>query len=81
MTNANMKLVVLNVTLEDQLKLPEQKLEQGEFIVRKVIALNKLYDELKGKSRIMSLAVGANQRVHRVRQKGIEISPFARLWY
>ncbi|KAJ8078448.1 hypothetical protein PM082_012730 [Marasmius tenuissimus] len=50
MTNANMKLVVLNVTLEDKLELPEQKLEQGEFIVRKVVELNKLYDELKGKS-------------------------------
>ncbi|KAF9257787.1 hypothetical protein L218DRAFT_878571 [Marasmius fiardii PR-910] len=47
MTNANMKLVVLNVVLEDKLELPEQRLEPGEFIVRKVIELNKLYDELK----------------------------------
>ncbi|KAG7092172.1 hypothetical protein E1B28_008541 [Marasmius oreades] len=42
-----MKLVVLNVTLDDKLELPEQKLEQGESIVRKVVELNKLYDELK----------------------------------
>jgi ADP-ribose pyrophosphatase len=48
MTNANMKLVVLNVTLEDKLELPDQKLEQGEFIVRKVIPVDRLYEELKG---------------------------------
>ncbi|KAJ3773728.1 NUDIX hydrolase domain-like protein [Lentinula raphanica] len=47
MTNANMKLVVLNVTLEDKLETPEQKLESGEFIVRRVIELKQLLNELK----------------------------------
>ncbi|ESK96816.1 adp-ribose pyrophosphatase [Moniliophthora roreri MCA 2997] len=47
MTNANMKLVILKVTLEDKLELPDQKLEQGEFIVRKVISMDSLYEELK----------------------------------
>ncbi len=48
MTNANMKLVVLNVTLEDKLETPEPKLEAGEFIVQRVVALDQLDTELKG---------------------------------
>lgn len=48
MTNANMKLVVLNVTLEDKLETPDQKLESGEFIVRRVVELKELLNELKG---------------------------------
>ncbi|KAE9406992.1 hypothetical protein BT96DRAFT_954588 [Gymnopus androsaceus JB14] len=47
MTNANMKLIVLNVTLEDKLEAPDQKLEAGEFIVRRVIELKKLLTELE----------------------------------
>ncbi|KAF8831571.1 hypothetical protein HHX47_DHR1000555 [Lentinula edodes] len=47
MTNANMKLVVLNVTLEDKLETPDQKLESGEFIVRRVVELKELLNELK----------------------------------
>jgi len=47
MTNANMKLVILNVTLQDKLEAPDQNLEAGEFIVRRVIELKKLLDELK----------------------------------
>jgi ADP-ribose pyrophosphatase len=48
MTNANMKLIVLNVTLPDRLEMPGQKLEAGEFIVRRVVQLSKLSDALKG---------------------------------
>jgi ADP-ribose pyrophosphatase len=48
MTNANMKLIVLDVILTDQLEIPGQKLEAGEFIVRRVVQLSKLSDELKG---------------------------------
>lgn len=48
MTNANMKLVVLNVVLPDQLETPSQQLQPGEFIVRRVIQLDKLNDKLKG---------------------------------
>ncbi|KAF5391783.1 hypothetical protein D9757_001641 [Collybiopsis confluens] len=47
MTNANMKLVVLNVMLENKLEIPDQKLESGEFIVRRVIELKNLLEELK----------------------------------
>ncbi|KAK0210462.1 NUDIX hydrolase domain-like protein [Desarmillaria ectypa] len=49
MTNANMKLVVLNVTLEDAMEYPGAKLEAGEFIVKRVIELRKLNRELQGK--------------------------------
>ena len=48
MTNANMKLVVLDVILPDQLEAPSQQLENGEFIVRKVVQLSKLNEQLKG---------------------------------
>ncbi len=48
MTTANMILVLANVTLDDKLELPKQKLEVGEFIIPRVIELPKLHDELKG---------------------------------
>lgn len=47
MTNANMKFVIANVTLEDKLTKPKQKLEAGEFIVTRVVELSKLHEELK----------------------------------
>ncbi|KAJ7582485.1 NUDIX hydrolase domain-like protein [Mycena floridula] len=47
MTNANMKLIVLQVTLPDKLEIPDAKLEAGEFIVRRVVELEKLDQELK----------------------------------
>ncbi|KAK0441168.1 NUDIX hydrolase domain-like protein [Desarmillaria tabescens] len=47
MTNANMKLVVLNVTLEDAIEHPEANLEAGEFIVKRVVELHKLNQELQ----------------------------------
>ncbi|TFK73470.1 hypothetical protein BDN72DRAFT_814399 [Pluteus cervinus] len=47
MTNANMKLVVLNVTLDDKLETPEQKLDTGEFIVTRVVELAKLEEILE----------------------------------
>ncbi|EDR11028.1 uncharacterized protein LACBIDRAFT_316136 [Laccaria bicolor S238N-H82] len=48
MTNANMKLVTLEVLLENSLELPEQKLEKGEFIINRVVELARLSEELKG---------------------------------
>jgi ADP-ribose pyrophosphatase len=48
MTNANMKLVVLNVPLEDKMETPDAQLDAGEFIVKRVVELAKLNDELKG---------------------------------
>ncbi|KAJ7734933.1 NUDIX hydrolase domain-like protein [Mycena maculata] len=47
MTTANMKLVVLNVELPDKMEAPEQKLEAGEFIVKRVVEIVKLSDELR----------------------------------
>ncbi len=48
MTNANMKLVLLDVTMEDALETPDQHLDVGEHIVKRVVKLQKLEDELKG---------------------------------
>ena len=50
MTTANLKLVILGVTLEDLLETPVPKLDVGEFIVTRVIEIAKLNEELKGKS-------------------------------
>ncbi|KAF8797854.1 hypothetical protein BYT27DRAFT_7124212 [Phlegmacium glaucopus] len=47
MTNANMKLVVLSVVLDDQMETPAANLEVGEFIVTKVVELAKLKTELE----------------------------------
>ncbi|KNZ79371.1 hypothetical protein J132_10336 [Termitomyces sp. J132] len=47
MTNANMKLVVLSVVLDDKMELSDQKLEPGEFIVPRIVELSKLNSELK----------------------------------
>jgi hypothetical protein len=48
MTNANMKLVIVGVSFPGELELPKQKLEPGESIVRRVVELAKLNDEIKG---------------------------------
>ncbi|EGN98038.1 hypothetical protein SERLA73DRAFT_138283 [Serpula lacrymans var. lacrymans S7.3] len=47
MTNANMKLVIVNVPMKDKLETPNSKLDAGEYIVKKVVELDKLFDELK----------------------------------
>lgn len=46
MTNANMKLVVVDVPFPENLEVFEQKLEAGEFITRRVIELGNLSKEL-----------------------------------
>lgn len=50
MTNANMKLVVVNVLLEDELETPTPHLDDGEHIITRVVELNQLDAELKGAS-------------------------------
>ena len=50
MTNANMKLVVLSVVLDDKMETPAAQLEAGEFIVTKVVELAKLKTELESKA-------------------------------
>ncbi|KAI6007754.1 NUDIX hydrolase domain-like protein [Pisolithus orientalis] len=47
MSNANMKLVVASVPMNDQLEMPDSKLDVGEHIVKRVIALDKLNTTLK----------------------------------
>ena len=48
MTNANMKLVILDVPLGGEMESPEQNLEAGEMITRRVVEVAKLYNVLKG---------------------------------
>jgi ADP-ribose pyrophosphatase len=51
MTTANMKLSVLSVSMEHELQTNEQKLDAGEFIVKRVVELENLYSELEEYSR------------------------------
>jgi ADP-ribose pyrophosphatase len=53
MTNANMKLVAVSVVLADKLEVPDQRLDSGEFIVRRVIELANLSRELKAYSEMV----------------------------
>ena len=48
MTTANMKLVILDVLLDGEMESPDQNLEDGEAIVRRIIELKNLYGVLKG---------------------------------
>ncbi|KAI0340720.1 hypothetical protein BDW22DRAFT_1334023 [Trametopsis cervina] len=48
MTNANMKLVVVDVLFPDKLEVYDQKLDAGEFITRRVVEISKLTEEFKG---------------------------------
>jgi ADP-ribose pyrophosphatase len=50
MTTANMKLVILDVPLDGEMESPDQKLEDGEEIVRRTVELKNLYRVLKGMS-------------------------------
>jgi len=48
MTSANMKLVVLDVPLEGDMESPEQNLEDGESIVRRIVEVKNLCKVLRG---------------------------------
>jgi hypothetical protein len=48
MTTANLKLATVEVTMEDELETPDQQLDAGEFIVKRVVPLQDLVAELKG---------------------------------
>lgn len=50
-----MKLVILDVPLDGEMESPEQKLDDGESIVRRAVRVKDLYRVLKGMS--YSLAV------------------------
>jgi ADP-ribose pyrophosphatase len=47
MTTANMKLVIVSVVLEDKMENPDAKLDVGESIVKRIVELATLNDELK----------------------------------
>jgi ADP-ribose pyrophosphatase len=57
MTSANMKLVALNVDIKEG-EEPAQKLEEGEHIVKKVVELDKLLEELEGEPHATTCNVG-----------------------
>lgn len=48
MTNANMKLITVDVPFSDKLEIPAQKLDPGEFITVRIVELAKLRAEFKG---------------------------------
>ncbi|GJE97053.1 NUDIX hydrolase [Phanerochaete sordida] len=45
MTNANSKLVMVDVPFKGDLELSEQKLDSGEFVTRRIVELSKLNEE------------------------------------
>ena len=50
MTNANMKLVTVDVPFPEKLEMPAQKLDPGEFITARIVELSKLRAEFEGSS-------------------------------
>lgn len=80
MTSANMKLVSLRVPVADAKaleQLPKQSLESGEFIVRRVVRLDRLNQELKG----MILAIRLGSLIqHFVQTMRTESVRYLRCW-
>ncbi len=48
MTTANMKFIAVGVTFDGELESPEQRLDEGEHIVKRIVELAKLNEVLKG---------------------------------
>ena len=48
MTNANMKLVTVDVPFPEKLEMPAQKLDPGEYITARIVEISKLTSEFKG---------------------------------
>ncbi len=48
MTNANMKLVTVDVPFPEKLEMPAQKLDPGEYITARIVEISKLSAEFKG---------------------------------
>jgi ADP-ribose pyrophosphatase len=46
MTNATLQLVMMEVQLNDDEKMPEQRLDDGELIERVIVPLSDLYQRL-----------------------------------
>jgi hypothetical protein len=58
MTNANMKLVMVDVPFKNELVTSDQKLDSGEFITRRIVELSKLSEEFKSASVLFALSSG-----------------------
>lgn len=52
MSNANMKLITVDVPFPDKLEMYDQKLDAGEFITKRVVEISKLTEEFKGMRRL-----------------------------
>lgn len=48
MTNANMKLITVDVPFPEKLEMPAQKLDPGEYITARIVELSKLSTEFRG---------------------------------
>ncbi len=57
MSTANMKLVVLDVPLNGDMEFPDQNLDDGEAIVRRVVELRNLNKALKGDAHLVQQRV------------------------
>ncbi|THH09227.1 hypothetical protein EW145_g2181 [Phellinidium pouzarii] len=71
MTSANMKLVVLGVTFPGKLELRDAKLDDGEHIVKRIVELTKLYDELReyDKKVLYSVIYGVSSGINFLRRE------------
>ena len=78
MTNANMKLVMVDVPFPEKLEMPTQKLDPGEFITARIVELSKLTAVFKGSTHIAMHLSGSpsNQLdVYRIRGEGQQSYP------
>ncbi len=57
MTNANMKLITVDVPFPEKLEMPVQKLDPGEFITARIVELSKLRAEFQGSSFVQHACV------------------------
>lgn len=64
-----MKLVVLSKTFPGDLELSEAKLDEGEHIVKRVVPLSKLYEELQGTLEVCRENDESDRSI-RIRSKG-----------
>lgn len=76
MTNANMKLVVVDVPFPHKLEVYDQKLDAGEFITRRVVELSKLSEEFKGELKFRSFDVITLNEVWEITEYERKVSLF-----
>lgn len=69
-------MVTMEVNLKEGDKEPEQHLDEGEFIERRIVPLTELYGTLQGKSKIniCCQTLNANYLLQRSRKKRARLS-------